>query len=79
VVTVLNKVFLPFSMCAFSSCRSDLMLGDSGNPLELVPRIESIERLRLVSVAGGSARPLGATVRWSGTTTRPGRRGSGTG
>jgi hypothetical protein len=55
------------------------MLGDSGNPLELVRRIESIERLRLVSVAGGSVRPLGATVRWSGTTAHLGRRGSGTG
>jgi hypothetical protein len=31
--------------------------------------------LRLVSVVGGSVRPLGATFRWPGATTRPGQRG----
>jgi hypothetical protein len=35
--------------------------------------------LRLVPVAGGSARPLGATAQWPGGATHLGRRGSGTG
>jgi hypothetical protein len=37
--------------------------------------LEPSALLRLIPVADGSARPLGAIARWSGTTARPRRRG----
>jgi hypothetical protein len=43
-------------------------------PLFIITQPDLLHRLvrvRLVSVVGGSALPLGATTRWPGTTTHP--------